>query len=275
MGKGGLLMTGVMQQESLGIDGDATLICGHNMPIMALNPDMFRDQVALVITSPPYNVGIDYGEGTDDSRTYEEYLDWLNTWCYRLIQSEWLKTGARICVNVPVEVSRPSRQPLASDLTHVMKQHFIYNTTILWLKENNSSPTAWGSFASASDPWVSNPTEVILVFSHMQRKREDRGESTIDKKTFMDLVRGVWRIQPATKLQWDHPAPFPIELPRKLIQLYSYKGDTVLDPFAGSFTTSVAARQEQRRSIGIELNPEYYEMGIKRLQGQAQRLLDL
>lgn len=267
-------MTAEMKQSVLGHHGDAQLINCDSVELMHHGEEgLFFRQIALVITSPPYNVGINYGEGTDDNQTYEGYLDWLTTWCYRMAQSKWLKTGARICINVPMEVSRPSRQPLASDLTQIMKQHFIYNTTITWLKENLSAPTAWGSFASASDPWVSNPTEVVLVFSHEQRKRPDAGVSTIDKRAFIDWVRGVWRIQPATRSV--HPAPFPIELPRRLIQLYSYKGDTVLDPFSGSFTTSVAARQEQRKSIGLEINEEFYEMGIRRVVSQSERLFDL
>src|SRR3954464_1873153 len=222
--------------------------------------------VQLVVTSPPYNLGKDYGSARDDA-TYHEYLGWVEVWCRELYRV--LEPGGRLCLNVPLDINlsfdkggkrTTSKQPVLADFTDrlVRQLGFVYNTTILWLEGNVSRRTAWGSWLSASDPWVNTAAETILVLSRDHRKRAGQGKtSDVSREEFMDWTLGMWAFNGQNPSQYGHPAPFPEELPRRLIKLFSFREDVVLDPFLGSGTTCRVAKNLGRRSIGVELNPDY------------------
>ena len=229
--------------------------------------------IQLVVTSPPYNLGKDYGAARDDA-TYFGYLDWVRGWCREL--SRVLEPGGRLCLNIPLDINlsfdegkrhNASKQPVLADFTQILVRElgFVYNTTILWLEGNISRRTAWGSWLSASDPWVNTAAEAVLVLSRDQRRRDGRGRtSDVERDDFMDWTLGLWSFNGQNTGQYGHPAPFPEELPRRLIKLFSFREDIVLDPFLGSGTTCRVAKDLGRRSIGIEIEPRYCEVAANR-----------
>jgi site-specific DNA-methyltransferase (adenine-specific) len=232
--------------------------------------------VHLVVTSPPYNLGKDYGTARDDA-TYHSYLDWTARWCQELWRV--LEPGGRLCLNIPIDINlsfdaggkrTTQKRPVLADFTHrlVNEEGWLYNTTILWLERNVSRRTAWGSWMSASDPWVNTAAEAILVLSKGQRKRLGRGkQSDMARDEFMEWTLGIWEFHGESSKRVKHPAPFPEELPRRLIQLFSFKGDTVLDPFLGSGTTCRVAKDLGRRSIGVELDEQFCGVSVRRCTG--------
>ncbi|MBI4213263.1 MAG: site-specific DNA-methyltransferase [Chloroflexi bacterium] len=243
-------------------------------------PALVRCPVHLIVTSPPYNLGKDYG-ATRDQLTYEHYLADVGKW-----GKAWQKVlapGARVAINIPIDTNgeRTGRgkgsRKLTTDKRFMLADYhqifsklgYIYNTTILWDEGNISRRTAWGSWKSASDPWITTPTEAILVYSWQSRKRPDaRGkESGIWRDEFLEWSLGTWRFAGESPSRaGGHPAAFPPELPRRLIKLFSFKGDTVLDPFNGSGTTTAVARSLGRLGIGFEIEPKYAAFAAKRVR---------
>jgi site-specific DNA-methyltransferase (adenine-specific) len=231
------------------------------------------NSVQLIVTSPPYNLGKDYGTARDDT-TYHGYLDWVAEWCEELWRV--LEPGGRLCLNIPLDINlsfdaggkrTTQKRPVLADFTHrlVNEQGWLYNTTILWLEKNISRRTAWGSWLKASDPWVNTAGEAVLVLSKERRKRDGKGKITdITREEFLDWTLGLWEFRGENSKRWKHPAPFPEELPRRLIRMFSFKDDVILDPFLGSGTTCRAAKDQGRRSIGVEIDPTYYAVAIER-----------
>jgi site-specific DNA-methyltransferase (adenine-specific) len=229
--------------------------------------------VQLVVTSPPYNLGKDYGTARDDA-TYQGYLDWVRVWMTEL--ERVLEPGGRVCLNIPLDINlgfdnegkrRISKQPVLADFTDLLVREagWIYNTTILWLEGNISRRTAWGSWLSATDPWVNTAAEAILVLSKAQRKRDGKGKTAdITREEFMEWTLGLWAFNGQSRAQWGHPAAFPEELPRRLIKLFSFREDTVLDPFLGSGTTCQVAKTLGRHSIGVEIDAGFCETAANR-----------
>src|SRR5688572_17487390 len=246
-----------------------------------LIPKLVRAPVHLVVTSPPYNLGKDYGS-TSDRRPYADYLADVARW--GAAWREVLVPGARLAINIPIDTNgertgrgkgsrklTTSKRFLLADYHRVFAElGYLYNTTILWDEGNISRRTAWGSWMSASDPWVTTPTEAILVYSWQTRKRPDAPgkESDIWRDEFLEWSLGTWRFAgEAPSRVGGHPAAFPAELPRRLIRLFSFKGDTVLDPFNGSGTTTAVARALGRYGIGFDVEPSYCEYAASRLAG--------
>jgi len=229
--------------------------------------DLPDQSIHLMITSPPYNAQKEY----DQDLTLEEYLEVL----YR-VWAETFRTlvpGGRACINV-ANLGRKPYIPLHSFIIEQMLAiGFLMRGEIIWDKAASASPsTAWGSWGSASNPVLRDVHEYILVFSkdNFQRPRVER-EDTIQKDDFLAWTKSVWQFPAVQASQIGHPAPFPLELPHRCIQLYSYKGDVVLDPFAGSGTTCLAARQDGRRFVGYEINPEYVSLAEARLKEAADQ----
>lgn len=219
--------------------------------------------IDLIVTSPPYNVGIDYGD-YNDKGIYKEYLDFSIQWLKRAIKT--LKNDGRMCLNIPLDKNKGGQKSVATDLTYLAKEvGFQYHSTIIWNEGNISRRTAWGSFLSASAPYVIAPVEVIVVLYKNTWKKQKRGISDINKKDFMDWTNGLWTFQGESKKRIGHPAPFPLELPRRCIKLFTYVGDIVLDPFLGSGTTLIACHNNNRKGIGVEIDPKYYDLAIKRI----------
>jgi len=237
------------------IEGDA-----RNMNAI---PD---NSVDLVVTSPPYNANKAY----DDDMNLAEYLELINDVlreCYRV-----LVPGGRLCINV-ANLGRKPYIPLASYVnTLVFEMGFLPRGEVIWNKSTTAGIScAWGSFNSASNPHLRDVHEYIIIASKGQyrkpREKSERDErsDTMEKQDFMEWTKSIWSFSTASANRVGHPAPFPVELPRRCIELYSYTGDIVLDPFMGSGTTAVAAKENSRQYIGYDINPDYVEMANKRL----------
>jgi len=218
--------------------------------------------IHLMVTSPPYNVSKEY----DQDLTLDEYRDLLRQVfreTYRV-----LVTGGRACVNI-ANLGRKPYLPLhACVIEDMLEIGFLMRGEIIWNKASSASPsTAWGSWLSASNPVLRDVHEYILVFSKDSFSRSGgEHESTIIKDDFLAWTKSVWDFPAVSARQVGHPAPFPEELPRRLIELYTFLDDVVLDPFCGSGTTCLAALKAKRHHIGYEINPEYLRLAKERLQ---------
>jgi site-specific DNA-methyltransferase (adenine-specific) len=228
-----------------------------------------QGSIDLVITSPPYNVDIQYNSHRDDI-SYAEYLEFSRRWISRCF--EWLKPDGRFCLNIPLDKNKGGQQSVGADLTTIAKQiGFRYHSTIIWNEGNISRRTAWGSWKSASAPFVIAPVELIVVlYRSTWKKTSGSRASDITREEFMDWTNGLWTFNGESKKKIGHPAPFPIELPRRCIRLFSFVDDVVLDPFCGSGTTLVAAAMNNRKGVGIDVDRKYCELARNRLLGLAR-----
>jgi site-specific DNA-methyltransferase (adenine-specific) len=247
----------------------------ENDGVLIINDSVFdtkkiaENSIDLIVTSPPYNVDIKYNSH-DDQISYKKYLEFSEKWMRRCYK--WLKDDGRFCLNIPLDKNKGGQQSVGADLTYIAKKNvkFKYHSTIIWNEGNISRRTAWGSWKSASAPYVIAPVELIIVFYKKKWKKTSGSlESTIDKKHFMDWTNGLWSFNGESKKKIGHPAPFPVQLPERCIQLFSYKYDTVLDPFLGSGSTLVAAYLNNRKGIGIDIDKHYCEIAINRLKNEA------
>ena len=219
------------------------------------------NSVHLMITSPPYNVTKEY----DRDLSLTEYLDML-----RRVFSEVygvLVYGGRACVNV-ANLGRKPYIPLSDHISRMMMDiGFLMRGEIIWDKGGSAgSSTAWGSWQSASNPIIRDVHEYILVFSKGRFKRERLGrENTISRDDFLELTKSVWRFPTESARRVGHPAPFPVELPRRLIELYTFAGEIVLDPFMGSGSTALAALHTGRHFVGYDVSQAYIELARERI----------
>jgi len=228
-----------------------------------------ENSVDLIITSPPYNVDIHYNSHADNL-SYEDYLEFTQKWvkkCFDLARNE-----GRFLLNIPLDKNKGGQKSVGADITKIAKDvGWKYHSTIIWNEGNISRRTAWGSFMSASAPYVIAPVELILVlYKDSWKKTGSSRENDITKKEFMDWTNGVWTFNGQSKKgAGGHPAPFPIELPRRCIKLFSFIGDTILDPFLGSGSTLIASYLHDRQGIGIDIDKSYCDVAIQRLQKEA------
>lgn len=200
--------------------------------------------IDLIVTSPPYNIGIDYGK-YDDSKTYEEYLEFSKKWLTKSFSV--LKDTGRLCINVPLDTKDHS---LMADMTNLAKEvGFKYKGTIIWNKQNTRN-----KFAMA----FSKNVEVILIFY--------KEKWTPVKKEFKEWVNEIWTFSGESIKRVGHPAPFPVEIPRRLVKMFSEVRNTVLDPFLGSGTTLIASLQTGRKGIGVEIDEKYFEVAKERIE---------
>ena len=217
--------------------------------------------VSLTVTSPPYNIGKDSDLELND----EEYWKMINkvfSETYRVT-----KSGGRLVVNV-ANLGRKPYIPFSKYFTEALNEiGFIMRGEIIWQKSKGANANfAWGSWLSASNPVIRDIHEYCLVFSKDSMKNSSGGKSTIEKDEFMESTLSIWNIPPEKSKKIGHPAPFPVELPKKFINLYSFKDDLILDPFIGSGTTAVASNLLQRNYIGYEINKSYVEIALNRLK---------
>jgi DNA modification methylase len=224
--------------------------------------DLPDRSIPLMITSPPYNVTKEY----DDELTLSDYRALLRrvfAETYRV-----LVDGGRACINV-ANLGRKPYIPLHSYIIHDMHDlGFQMRGEIIWDKGASASPsTAWGSWRSASNPILRDVHEYILIFTKgdFKRARGER-ENTITRDQFLAYTKSIWTFSAERAKKVGHPAPFPVELPKRLIELYSFKGDVILDPFCGSGATCVAAVQTGRSYVGYEIKETYVELARKRIR---------
>jgi len=240
-----------------------SVICGDALAVLSRIPEQSID---LIITSPPYNFGHSYAQDPhDDTHDWNEFFDSLHgVWkeCERV-----LKPGGRIAVNV---------QPLFSDYVpthHIISQQLsglglLWRAELLWEKNNyNAKYTAWGSWKSPSMPYIKYTWEYIEIFDKESHKKTgQKSDIDISAEEFKEWVIGRWTFPPETRMKdYNHPAMFPEELPRRLMKLFSYKNDIVLDPFNGAGTTTLAAWKLGRRFIGIDVSEQYSKKAMERL----------
>jgi site-specific DNA-methyltransferase (adenine-specific) len=228
-----------------------------------LFPEPFAD---LIVTSPPYNVGIGY-DSSNDSMDYCKYLDWSGAWLSNCLS--WSKTEGRLCLNLPVDISKDGkRYPLAADVLEVAQRcGWTFRQWISWDEGNISKGCAYGSKWMPTAPNVICPDETILVLYKGAWTRSKEGRTwDLTKEEHKEWFFGRWKFHGESKKRIGHPAPYPIELPRRCIKLYSFLGDVVLDPFVGSGTTLIAAAQLGRKAVGVEISPEYCRLAHSRIE---------
>jgi site-specific DNA-methyltransferase (adenine-specific) len=226
--------------------------------------------VNLVITSPPYNVGLQYATYSDQ-REANEYYGMLS----RVFQNCWevMNEGGRICVVVPFGVNRNPWEPLASRVANILSSiGFMLRGQIVWDKGSSGNRTSWGSWRSPSDPSLRDTCEAIIV-AHKETSRatlpadalDDEGYSPwLPGDLFMELAQDHWTVAPESAQRVGHPAPFPVQLAERLIRFYGWRGCRVLDPFAGSGTVGVAALKLGCEAALVELDEDYCRLAARR-----------
>ncbi|MFX0085128.1 MAG: DNA-methyltransferase [Candidatus Hodarchaeota archaeon] len=221
------------------------------------------ESVHLVVTSPPYNVSKDY----DNNYTLKEYLSLLNRIWEEV--KRVLVPGGRVCINI-ANLGRKPYIPLHGFIIKNMHNlGFLMRGEIIWDKSASAgTSTAWGSWKSASNPSLRDVHEYILIFSKdfFKRKRIANREDTISRDEFLEYTKSIWSFPTESAKRIGHPAPFPIELPYRCIQFYTYTKEIVLDPFMGSGSTAIAAIKSNRYYIGYEINKEYVKLANRRIK---------
>lgn len=253
-------------------DDLVTIYCADSTSLAVLDDAT----VDLVITSPPYNLDVSYN-GYSDDLPYERYLEWVELWSRALLRVA--RSGGRACVNVPLDSNKGGKRPVYADYVRIfLEAGWSYQTTIVWNERNISRRTAWGSWLSPSAPFVTAPVEMIPVFfKDGWRRPKGQRRTDLERDEFLSWTLGTWDSPTESELDegpWDfpgenakkrrHPAPFPLELPRRLMKLYSYLDDVILDPFLGSGTTAVAAKQHHRRCVGVDVDSSYCQIAADR-----------
>ena len=237
-------------------EDNVNAIYAHSSERMLELPD---NSVHLMITSPPYNVGKEY----DDDLTLDNYRTMLRrVWkeTYRV-----LVDGGRACINV-ANIGRKPYLPLHAFITaDMLEVGFLMRGEIIWNKAASAgSSCAWGSWKSASNPVLRDVHEYILIFCKNRFERAGT-ESTIGKNEFLEWTKSIWDFPAESAKKVGHPAPFPVELPARLIELYSFRDDIILDPFIGSGTTALAAKRQGRKWVGYDTSEDYVELALNRL----------
>ena len=230
--------------------------------------DIPDSSIHLMVTSPPYNAKKEY----DDDLSLEEYRELL-----RSVFSETYKklvTGGRACINI-ANLGRKPYIPLHSFIIEDMLEiGFYMRGEIIWDKASSAgSSTAWGSWLSATNPVLRDVHEYILVFSKdtFSRKRNNK-ENTISKEDFLAWTKSIWTFPSVSAKRIGHPAPFPEDLPHRLIQLYTFEGDVVLDPFCGSGTTCLSALKAGRHYIGFDIEKKYIDLANERISAYTDQM---
>lgn len=243
------------------------IFCGKAEDVIKDFPD---DLVNLIVTSPPYNVNLgknkykkDGYDFHEDNKNHDDYIQDMRTFfsnCKRILTND-----ARIVINIGD--AKNGKITTHSDVIQMMKElHYIPYGIIIWNKKTTSNRCAWGSFKSPSQPSFPIPFEYILIFAKNSLKLEHKGKSDLTKDEFVKWSLAHWEFPPETRKEFEHPAPFPTELPKRCIKMLSYVDDVVLDPYCGTGTTCVTAKELNRKYIGIDISEKYCNYSKTRLR---------
>ena len=236
------------------------IICEDCLKELPKIPD---NSIDCIVTSPPYNAGKEY----EQALTEKQYFNFINPIVaefYRI-----LKPDGRFAINVTFNINRIDDNtkivlfPFLSWIDSIRQNKLVIKENIVWDQCNSGCKTAWGSWKSASSPHIRHMTEYIIVGYKKQWKKIRKGKDDITITEFMKFTLDKWRF--GTETNRTHPAPFPEELAKRCIKLFSYQEDLILDPFCGSGTTCVVAKKFGRKYLGIELNPDYCKIAEKRI----------
>ncbi len=219
--------------------------------------------IDLIVTSPPYNIEVNYNS-FDDKISYEKYLEFTELWLKKAYKIS--KEDGRLCLNIPLDKNKGGQQSVYADIVTIAKRvGWNYHSTIIWNEGNISRRTAWGSWLSASAPYVIAPVEMIVImYKKSWKKFSVDKKSDIAKNEFIEWTNGLWTFSGESKKRVKHPAPFPVELPKRCIKLFTFVGDIVLDPFMGSGSTLIACSSLNRKGIGVEIDKNYCEIAKQR-----------
>ncbi len=216
----------------------------------------------LLVTSPPYNSMKEY----DQNLSLTEYLKLIRDVFEQVYPK--MAEGGRIAINI-ANLGRKPYIPLTDYVSQILMDiGYIQRGEIIWDKGASAgSSTAWGSWMSPSNPTLRDVHEYILVFSKGTLKRRKKNKiATISREEFMEFTKSIWSFPTVSAKKIGHPAPFPVELPYRLIQLYSFEGDVIFDPFMGSGTTAIAALKTRRAYLGLEVNQHYIDLANERIE---------
>ena len=234
--------------------------------------DLDDNSIDLLITSPPYNVNLGYNKKHknpydlyQDNLPYQEYLDWLQSIFGKV--KDKMVVGGRVCINIGDKAngSVPTHSNVIQFMTHEL--NYVLMTTIIWNKNQTGNRTAWGSYLSPSSPSFPTPFEYILVFAKDTKKKVGSKDNiTVKRDDFITNAWGMWAFAPETRQKkLGLGAMFPVELPRRCIEMLSYKDDVVFDPFSGLGTTCMVAKRLERNYIGFELSVDYCKKSRDRI----------
>ena len=219
--------------------------------------------VDLVLTSPPYNCNVEYSTHKDNMG-WSEYYKWCDLWLkeiYRVMKDD----GRFVLIHyLSLGQSNNRHAPLMALNTMAENIGYKHHGLAIWWDITLTKRTAWGSWLSASAPYINSPFEGILILYKERWKKDKQGNTQIDKDEFMESCSGIWKIAPEHNR--THPAPFPLKMASRCLRLLSYEGDTILDPFLGSGTTAVACKELNRNCIGIEIDSEYFKIAENRIK---------
>lgn len=210
----------------------------------------------VTVTSPPYALGKEYEE-VEAGWAWDDYTDWLELWGRCLLDRT--ADHGRLLLNVPIDTYRSGHIPFAAEaLASMVAAGWEYQSTIIWDKGVTSNSTAYGSWLSASSPTIIVPAEAVLVLSKGDWTRGKRGRTTdITRPQFMEWRSSVWSFPGASASKAGHPAPFPTQLAERLLRLFAFREDLILDPFVGSGTTCAVAEMLGRASVGVDRDSDY------------------
>jgi len=242
------------------------IIVGDAFEVLNVLP---KDSVHLIITSPPYNLDKPYSNH-NDKMSYSDYLEWMGK-VWRECKNVLIR-GGRLCINIGENKRQNITYPTFSAFIHqCIDLKMLYRGTIIWNKNSAAKHTAWGSWNSCSNPHIVPRHEYIIIFSkgtHKLDGNQAKCDLNKDGIDFMGYTRSVWNFGTESRKKIGHPAPFPVELPNRLIKFYSYKDNVVLDPFAGSGTVGVAAIGLERHFILIDNSYSYCQLAEQRINSK-------
>jgi len=229
--------------------------------------DIPNDSIHLIITSPPYNLNISY-QNHSDELPYNDYLKWMSEVWKKC--NDVLVQGGRLCINIGENKRQNISYPTYSAfIQQCVDINMLYRGTIIWNKNSAAKHTAWGSWNSSSNPHIVPRHEYIIIFSKGDYKLIGKKENCdLKPDEFMEYTRSVWSFGTESKTKIGHPAPFPLELPKRLIKFYSFKEQIILDPFAGSGTVGLAASLLERKYILIDNSKEYCLLAENRINNR-------